>query len=165
MAGAVRTPAEALETDLRQPRSPETYVGSDRMANFVSPGGAMRGSADYRVPDALSVNQWGLKGRWTVEGKFARAEAPGASIRYRFIGRDLHLVLGSADGKPVGFTVTVDGHPPGADAGTDVNAAGSGVVRGQRLYQLVRQSKGRGERVFEIRFDRPGAEAYAFTFG
>jgi hypothetical protein len=135
------------------------------MANFVSPGGAQRGAADYRVPDSLSLNQWGLAGRWTVEGKFARSAAPGASIRYRFIGRDLHLVLGSADGKPIGFTVTVDGKAPGADAGTDIDAAGRGTITGQKLYQLVRQSKGRGERVFEIRFDRPGAEAYAFTFG
>ena len=124
-----------------------------------------RDAADYRTPDLLSLNQWGVSGRWTFEDKFARTAAPGATIRYRFVGRDLHLVLGSADGKPIGFTVTIDGKPPGADHGTDVDATGRGTITGQKLYQLVRQKAGRGERLFEIRFDRAGAEAYAFTFG
>ena len=47
----------------------------------------------------------------------------------------------------------------------DVDAAGNGTVTGQRLYQLVRQEDGAGERLFTIEFLDPGAEAYAFTFG
>ena len=63
------------------------------------------------------------------------------------------------------FSVTIDGKPPGDDHGTDTDAAGNGVVTEQRLYQLVRQAHGTGERLFEITFLDPGVQAYAFTFG
>ncbi len=42
---------------------------------------------------------------------------------------------------------------------------GNGTITAQRLYQLVRQANGSGERLFEIRFLDPGVQAYAFTFG
>ena len=90
---------------------------------------------------------------------------PGRRSRFRFHARDLHLVLGSATGKPVRFRVTLDGQPPGADAGVDVAADGTGVVKEQRLYQLVRQKGAIRERTFTIEFLDPGAEAFAFTFG
>ena len=68
--------------------------------------------------------------RWTDGRQSARSLAPGAKISFRFHARDLHLVLGSASGKPVRFRVTLDGQAPGADAGVDVAADGDG--RGQR---------------------------------
>ena len=71
----------------------------------------------------------------------------------------------AADGKPVRFRVTLDGVPPGADHGTDTDADGNGVVDGQRLYQLVRQSGAIADRTFAIEFLDPGVQAYAFTFG
>jgi hypothetical protein len=46
-----------------------------------------------------------------------------------------------------------------------VGADGQGVVTGQRLYQLVRQSDQISDRTFEIQFLDPGVQAYAFTFG
>jgi hypothetical protein len=47
----------------------------------------------------------------------------------------------------------------------DIDVAGMGQIRAQRLYQLVRQQDPSGERLFTIEFLDPGAEAYAFTFG
>ena len=84
-------------------------------------------------------------------------------VAYRFLARDLHLVLGPHDGKPVRFRVLIDGKPPGADHGVD--ADGNGTITEERLYQLVRQSKSVAERQFEIEFLDSGAEAFAFTFG
>jgi hypothetical protein len=79
---------------------------------------------------------------------------------------DLHLVLGPGPGgKPVRFRVTVDGAAPGDSHGTDVDADGQGIVTGQRLYQLIRQSGKIADHTFEIRFLDPGVQAYAFTFG
>ncbi len=75
------------------------------------------------------------------------------------------MVLGPPQTGRVRFRVTVDGKPPGADHGLDVNAEGEGVVDGQRLYQLVRQARVKGDRTFEIEFQDPGAQAYTFTFG
>lgn len=61
--------------------------------------------------------------------------------------------------------MTIDGRPPGADHGADVDADGFGTVRDDRLYQLVRQNGDVADRTFEIEFDEPGVRAYAFTFG
>ena len=63
------------------------------------------------------------------------------------------------------FRVTIDGAPPGGSHGIDTDADGQGVVTGQRLYQLVRQSGAIADRTFEIRFLDPGVQAFAFTFG
>ncbi|MBN8946337.1 MAG: cytochrome c biogenesis protein DipZ [Rhodanobacter sp.] len=147
-------------------RSPETYVGYARARNFVG-GRVTRDEAhDYHAPAALATNQWSLDGRWSVHDENAQLEQAGGAIVYRFRGRDLHLVLGpAADGKPIRYRVTIDGKPPGADHGMDTDADGNGTVTGQRLYQLVRQANGSGERLFKITFLDPGVRAYAFTFG
>jgi hypothetical protein len=61
--------------------------------------------------------------------------------------------------------VTIDGQAPGEDHGADTDADGHGVVNGQRLYQLIRQSGAIKDRTFEIQFLDSGVHAYAFTFG
>ena len=87
-------------------------------------------------------------------------------IVFRFHARDLHLVMGPArQESPVRFRVSLDGQPPGAAHGVDVNEDGSGTLVEQRLYQLVRQPRPIVDRTFEIEFLDAGAEAFAFTFG
>ncbi|WEN14407.1 cytochrome c biogenesis protein DipZ [Rhodanobacter sp. AS-Z3] len=147
-------------------RSPETYVGYARAQNFVGGRVTHDDAHDYQAPRSLASNQWSLDGRWTVRDESAQLEKAGGAIVYRFRGRDLHLVLGPAsDGKPVRFRVTIDGKPPGADHGMDTDADGNGTIDSQRLYQLVRQANGSGERLFKITFLDPGVQAFAFTFG
>ena len=149
-----------------QQRSPETYVGYARAEHFASGQVAHDDAFGYRTPAQLATNQWALSGRWTVHAQDATLDAADGSISYRFRGRDLHLVLGpGSDGKPVRFRITLDGQAPGADHGMDTDAEGNGTVTAQRLYQLVRQAHGTGERTFTITFLDPGVHAYAFTFG
>ncbi len=148
-------------------RSPETYVGYERAARFASPGGALPERAqNYRAPATLALNQWALAGNWTVGAeKAALGKAPG-KIVYRFYARDLHLVLGAGqNGKPVRFRVQLDGADPGANHGADTDASGQGVVKEQRLYQLIRQSGEVADHVFSIEFLDPDVQAYSFTFG
>jgi hypothetical protein len=61
--------------------------------------------------------------------------------------------------------VTLDGQTPRADAGVDVSADGTGVVKDQRLYQLVRQKGEVRDRTFTIEFLDPDVDAFSFTFG
>jgi len=143
--------------------SPETYIGYARAAGFASGNMKMDQAANYQAPYPLQPNQWGLSGDWTVGAQAATAAAPQAGITFRFHARDLHLVLGSS-GKPVRFTVTLDGQPPGAMHGVDTAADGTGTVTGQRLYQLIRLKRP-GDHTFAITFHDPGAQAFAFTFG
>jgi thiol-disulfide isomerase/thioredoxin len=146
-------------------QSGETYIGYARAANFVSPGGLQRDSAKTYAGGPLSLNDWSLEGNWIDGKQSAKSLAAGARISFRFHARDLHLVLGPANGKPVRFRVTLDGQTPGGDAGVDVKPDGSGMVSEQRLYQLVRQKGAVRDRTFTIEFLDPGAEAFSFTFG
>jgi cytochrome c biogenesis protein CcdA/thiol-disulfide isomerase/thioredoxin len=152
--------------DASEVQSPETYIGYMRAENFVSPGGEARDKRHLYAAGTPRLNQWGLSGDWTVGMEHAALDEKDGSIVFRFLARDLHLVLGPGpDGKPVRFQVALDGAPPGNNHGTDVDADGRGVVTGQKLYQLIRQSGTVGEHTFEIRFFDPGVQAFAFTFG
>lgn len=147
-------------------RSPETYLGYARMENLVSPEAVKKDvAAQYSAPRTLKRNQWALSGKWLISAEASAAQSAGGTLSYRFLGRDLHLVLGSHDGKPVRFKVTLDGAAPEADHGVDIDAQGNGVMREQRLYQLIRQNEKDGERAFRIEFLDAGGEAFAFTFG
>ena len=148
-------------------QSPETYVGYRRADSFASPGGFAQDQAHhYSAPAALKLNQWALSGSWNVDPEKAVLDASGGKIEFRFYARDLHLVLGPGSGaKPVRFRVTLDGVPPAASHGADTDSSGAGIIDGQRLYQLIRQSGNVGEHVFSIEFLDPGVQAYSFTFG
>ncbi|MBV8997772.1 MAG: hypothetical protein JO304_01855, partial [Solirubrobacterales bacterium] len=148
-------------------RSPETYLGYLRTANFTSHG---RGSRDqplqYTAPAVLRLNHWGLAGNWTVGRQAAVLNAPGGRIAHRFHARDLHLVLAPAPGgRPVRFRTLLDGQPPGTAHGVDVDEHGEGAVTEPRLYQLIRQRPPIAEHTFDIDFLDPGVHAYVFTFG
>ena len=68
-----------------------------------------KGAQTIACRQEYQLNDWGLAGRWTVEPQRAVLAQPGGKIAFRFRARDLHLVLGSASGKPVRFRVTLDG--------------------------------------------------------
>ena len=120
----------------------------------------------YEAPTRLRLNEWALSGDWTVRKDASASNKAGGSITYRFHARDLHLVMGpAAPGTSVKFRVRIDGHPPGAAHGGDVDEQGNGTVTEQRLYQLIRQPGPIADRQFEIEFFGPDVEAFAFTFG
>ena len=145
--------------------SPETYIGYSRADRFVSPGGLFHDQRKTYASAPLALNDWSLEGQWIDNRKSARSLAAGAKISFRFHARDLHLVLGSITGKPVRLRVTLDGQAPGGNAGVDVKSDGSGIVTGQRLYQLIRQKGPVRDRSFTVTFLDPGVEAFSFTFG
>src|SRR5207247_10789208 len=90
---------------------------------------------------------------------------PKGRVAFRFDARDVHLVIGPAADESVPFSVSIDGAPPGAAAGSDIDADGSGELIQPRMYQLIRQQGPITDRLFEIQFLDGGAAAYAFTFG
>ena len=148
-------------------KSPENYVGYERTENFASHGGAVLDKGRvYAAPARLRLNHWALSGDWTVQKQAIVLNKVNGRIAYRFHARDLHLVMGPAvPGTSVRFRVLIDGQPPGAAHGIDVDDPGNGRVTEQRLYQLIRQPKPIAERQFEIEFLDSGVEAFAFTFG
>jgi thiol-disulfide isomerase/thioredoxin len=148
-------------------KSGENYLGYERTQNFASPGGAVPDKPrTYEVPMRLRLNEWALSGDWTVKNPAVVLNKPNGAIAYRFHARDIHLVMGpAAPGTSVRFRVRIDGQPPGAAHGLDVDEQGNGMMTEQRLYQLIRQPNPIADRQFEIEFFGPGVEAFAFTFG
>lgn len=148
-------------------RSPENYLGYDRTQTFAAGGKPVLDEPRiYEVPSRLGLNEWGLSGSWTVSKETAKLNKPNGRIAYRFHARDLHLVMGpTGTGTSARFRVLIDGKPPGAAHGIDIDENGEGVVTEQRLYQLIRQPKPIVDRRFEIEFLDSGVEAFAFTFG
>ena len=130
------------EADWDNLRTPETYLGYARGDRVAS-----------------------LDGEWKVGPENVVLEQAGGSIAVPFHARDVHVVLSSRSPEPIPFRVLLDGEPPGDSHGVDTDENGDGVLREGRMYQLVRQQDGVRDRVLEITFAEPGAEAYSFTFG
>ena len=145
--------------------TPETYLGHGRSQNFASVNGAHDRGKVYALPACLPLNHWALEGAWTVGRERAVLDQGGGSIAFRFHARDAHLVLASRTRDPIAFQVLLDGEPPGPSHGVDLDADGTGVLHGGRMYQLVREHDTVRERTLQITFTEPGVEAYAFTFG
>ncbi|MEU8817453.1 redoxin domain-containing protein [Actinoplanes sp. NPDC048796] len=144
--------------------SQENYTGYDRTERFASPDGLILGKPHrYTLPDTLGLNEWSLEGDWTMNEQATVSGAAGARLLYRFHARDLNIVAGAAT--PVRFQILVDGEPPAAGAGQDVDADGYGTLGDRRLYQLLRQPDPITDHTVEITFLEPGAETYSFTFG
>jgi thiol-disulfide isomerase/thioredoxin len=158
--------AEAA-AELGSLRSPETYVGYERAANFVSRDGTITDKGHvYVSPARLWLNHWSLSGDWTVGKQAVMLNNAGGRILYRFHARDLHLILApAAQGKSVRFHVRLDGQPPGAAHGADIDDQGNGTVAEPRMYQLIRQPAPIMDRLFEIEFLDSGVGAFSFTFG
>ena len=155
------------QADWANLESPETYLGYDQGQNFASPGGAAYDEPrTYVVPDPLKLNGWALSGDWTIDRGASVLNRADGRIAFRFHARDVNLVMGPpARDTSVPFRVHVDGEPPGAAHGLDIDERGNGTLSQQRLHQLIRERGSITDRTFEITFLAPGAEAYCFTFG
>jgi thiol-disulfide isomerase/thioredoxin len=147
-------------------RTPETYLGYERSEKFASPdSAAFDKRRAYELPARLRFNHWALADEWTIGPESVVVDQTGGSIAYRFYARDAHLVLSAGAREPIPFRVLLDGEAPGPSHGVDVDEDGHGLLRDGRLYQLVRQDGEVRELTLEITFLKPGAAAYAFTFG
>jgi thiol-disulfide isomerase/thioredoxin len=156
-----------VQADWSDLKTPETYVGYQQGQSFASAADlVLDDPRTYAIPEPLNLNEWALAGSWAIESRAAVTQEPGARIAFRFHARDANLVMGPRPrDASIPFRVTVDGRPPGDAHGLDVDAQGNGTLEQQRLYGLVREPGSITDRTVEVTFDKPGAEAYCFTFG
>jgi thiol-disulfide isomerase/thioredoxin len=144
--------------------SPETYVGAERAEGCLAgrPTGDRRRA--YSPPPRLKLNTWALSGEWTIDAMSAQLNEAGGQLFYRFRARDLNLVMVPAErAEPVRFQVRLNGSPPGAARGVDVDDSGEGTAACRRLYQLVRQPGDVDEHTFEITRVRHAGATGALT--
>jgi cytochrome c biogenesis protein CcdA/thiol-disulfide isomerase/thioredoxin len=135
-----RTPSEST--------TPETYLGTQRIDDYVGTPIDPDVSARYQFPSSLPANGVSFSGNWTVSDWSALAGSA-AEIRLSFTADDVYLVLGG-DGT---VQVRVNGV---AEETLEVNGV-------PRLYTLVAGSTLRsGLLQLDV---SPGVSAYDFTFG
>ena len=143
-----RARARGGESASREPITPESYLGYERLARYAGIRPVPDRPAEYRFPSApLPLDHVAYSGYWQVEGERIVAGL-GARLRLRFHARDVHLVLGGR-GR---LEVFLDGRKL-----REVE------VEGDRLYTLLRLPAAR-DGLLELRFPL-GLSAYAFTFG
>jgi cytochrome c biogenesis protein CcdA/thiol-disulfide isomerase/thioredoxin len=141
------TAGVADETPTETVMTPESYLGTARLVNYV--GSTIRPNVAWRYTFApkLPQNELSYAGTWRV-GPERIVAGKGARLRLHFQARFVYIVLG---GRGIVRT-RVDGKPMGAFA-----------VNADRLYTVVSGAAPRNG-ALELRFS-PGVTAYAFTFG
>ncbi|OHC18745.1 MAG: DipZ protein [Pseudomonadales bacterium RIFCSPHIGHO2_02_FULL_60_43] len=145
-------------------QTPETYLGYARADTFGGRERVVRDAENsFRFPAFLPEHQWALDGKWKVGSEKIVAGEQGAALRLNFKARKVFLVLGTATGKPVHATLSLNGEAVGVNAGKDA-PAGAVTIERNTLYELIDQKSPRNS-LIEIKSDAPGLEAYAFTFG
>ncbi|HEY6962544.1 MAG TPA: cytochrome c biogenesis protein DipZ [Gaiellaceae bacterium] len=124
----------------------ESYLGYERLANYVGRRPLPNAFAHYAFPADLPANTLSYAGTWKV-GAQAITAGGGARLRLHYEASHIYIVMGGhgtvralVDGKPVGTT----------------------HVDAERLYNVW---NGRFRDAYlELRFS-PGVQAYSFTFG
>ncbi len=148
-------------------QTPETYLGHARANKFVSPeakdAANKNNNTRYSLPKFLPVNSWALQGLWRQEAEKITAQEAGAKLQLNFTAGKVFVVLGSASGQPIKATLTLNGNQLNESAGKDA-PLGEVIVGQHRLYEIIKQPKSENS-LLEISANRPGLEAYAFTFG
>ena len=127
--------------------TPETYLGSERIQNYI--GSTLRPGrpAIYLPAATLPQDDLTYGGTWTI-GPQQVVAGPGALLRLHFHANNVYVVLGGRGT----VRALVDGKP-----------AGTIHVNAYRLY-TVRSSSKIADATLELRFS-PGVKGYSFTFG
>lgn len=153
--------------DFSKIHSYETYIGYTRAEHFAS---LQRMSADapllYSTPVTLPLNHWAFSGLWKITKEAAILQSSAGTIQFRFDAPKLNLVMAGRKEGPTA-KLFLDGRPVPPDyRGNDVESDGTVTITDSRLYNLVTLPQGdEKEHLFELIFEKPGVELFAFTFG
>ncbi len=153
---------ENSKTEASYVRTPESYLGYERLARLASPERIVHDKeTSYSAPKNLGRNDLAYIGSWTVAGEYAHP-GKGAALEIDFEAKEVFLVMRPKSGaEEASIKVSVDGELSGL--GSDVEN-GVVTVKGDQLYKLVRLPVP-GRHVLKLEFLDGNAELYAFTFG
>jgi cytochrome c biogenesis protein CcdA/thiol-disulfide isomerase/thioredoxin len=146
-------------------QSPETYLGADRMEYYYDGGNVGTVDKTFSLGEDLHQDSFSFGGGWDVRKEYAVA-GKDASLNYKFLADKVFLVLKPGQAGPMAkVEVLLDGKPvDGSNAGSDVQN-GVITVNSDRLYNLINLKGQSGRHVLLLKFETPGIEAFAFTFG
>lgn len=146
-------------------RSPETYLGYQRIKHLASPEPlAIDKLQTYTAPASLSKNTFALTGNWMI-GAERSMPTSGATLSYKFDAGEVFLVMRPKTLGATGYMkIYLDNVLVSIqDAGEDVKS-GAVKITGDRLYKLIKL-KTPGSHILRLEFLDNNIELYAFTFG
>jgi thiol-disulfide isomerase/thioredoxin len=129
----------AGQNEFSSMQTPETYLGHNRAER----------ESDAKAPP---LHGWALQGKWTRNGEYIEAGAPGAALTLHYLAKKVFLVMASNDGAPK--TVIVE------EGGKSHTVA----VTAAQLYDIAAAGALR-EGTVTLRARDAGLRMYAFTFG
>lgn len=146
---------KAEEPDFSAVRTPETYLGADRIQYLVNlpSSSCLSGSCAYSFTKGNIFRGYELSGAWKLDKENATLESGSGAIRIQFSAAKVNLVAGS-DSKPVRAKILIDGVFK-----QEIN------IGKYELYNLIDMGGEYGSHILEIQFVDPGVRAFAFTFG
>ncbi len=128
--------------------TPETYLGPNKVVNFVGDEKYSTKTTSFSYPATLAANSFALDGGWTLDGQFIEPSSGTAGIELNYTASEVRMVL-AGRGR---VTVEVNGK----DTTIDV----SGTPKSYRLLKTA------GVREGTVRVSLgSGIQAYSFTFG
>ena len=145
-------------------RSPESYLGYERIQYFASPESISQDKpATYTIPNPIKENTFAFGGSWTIGAERAMPHK-GAALVYRFNAGNVYLVMRPASLQGGRVKIFLDGKPvDAANAGNDV-VNGIVTIDKDRLYELIKLTVP-GSHELRLEYIDDGIEAFAFTFG
>lgn len=151
-----RMQPQAEQPDFSAVRTPETYLGADRIQYLVNLPSrtCLSGSCLYSFSSKEDTFKgYELSGAWRLDKEYATLESGVGAIRIQFSAAKVNLVAGS-DVQPIRARIVVDG--------VFVREVEIGKYE---LYNLIDLGDEYGSHILEIQFTEPGIRAFAFTFG
>ncbi len=134
-------------------RTPELYLGYDRMRYLSSPEDVVQDNeAHYSVPSKLTNNSFALEGTWIVTPEYS-SPSKGSTLHLNFDAKKVFLVARPVNGSVTMKVVMGEGIP-----------SQTITVDSDSLYQLVDLPES-GRHTLIIEFPEGNVEVFAFTFG
>ncbi len=143
--------------------SPETYLGSTRMAYLFPNGSAENGIQNFTLGNNIPDDTFSFGGIWDITNEQAIAKRD-AVLEFNFYAQRVFLVLRPGSAGKGSIKVYLDGQLVDVSNSGDDVRDGMLTVDTDRLYNLVKLSSN-NRHVLKLEFQTSGIEAYAFTFG
>jgi len=143
-----------------QAKTPEIYLGYDRIDHFASPEKLKKDTLEtYTAPQNLGYNEFAYSGKWNVMGEYANPQK-GAKLFLNFEAQEVFLVMRSK-GDSAKVQVYVDDKMQ--FYGRDVTN-GTVTIDKDTLYKIIRLPSS-DKHNLRLEFEDDNVELFAFTFG
>ena len=139
---------DATDTTPTSTLTPETYLGTQKAANYSGQGAYDQGTATFDYPAELPNDSFALRGRWTLDQQSATAQDDDATLALNYHARNVYLVVGGTGT----LTVTREGQT------SRIPVAGP-----PNMHHIVSDDTDATGHL-EVALSR-GLQAYSFTYG